>query len=310
MPSPTQPRAPLPLDGFPRFPPRTLDEILGGGQAFRWKRIQYLDTNFATGWTGIWGRNQIDLFSTSGGHLHAEFKFGDGIAALREYLGLNTDYDAIVDALPARSDPFLAAALESFPGLRILRQPPAETLLAFLLSSTKSIPQISNLCETLASRFGEPINDQNHALPDWETLATVPETELRAIGCGFRARYITESARIIANRDLVLADLTQLPTPELRQQLCTLPGVGQKIADCVALFGFGRLEAFPIDTWIARALRSGYGLSDWPLRYLQQFAKAHFGPAAGLAQQYLFAHIRTSPKQSTKENLKTPPAGP
>lgn len=284
---------PVPLDDFPLIPPGTLDEVLGGGQAFRWKRIHFLDTQFATGWTGVWGRNRVEVFATANGQIHARPLTANAITALREYFSLDTDYPEILDGLPWRSDPVLASALQAFPGLRILRQPPGETLLGFLLSSTKSIPQISLLCETLAARFGSPIDNELSALPDWETLASVPEAELRACGCGFRARYIAGTARILADRpDLAPDVLANLPTAPLRETLCTLPGVGRKIADCVALFGYGRLEAFPIDTWIARSLQHGYGLKDWPLGYLQTFAEAHFGPAAGLAQQYLFANTR------------------
>jgi N-glycosylase/DNA lyase len=133
-------------------------------------------------------------------------------------------------------------------------------------------------------------------LPSWEELATIPEAALRACRLGYRAAFVAETARKLAahpgGANTWLTELSVLPTPQARERLLTLPGVGPKVADCVLLFGFHRLEAFPIDTWIARALTELYGLGGWKTRQLQQFAEAHFGDLAGLAQQFLFAYVR------------------
>jgi N-glycosylase/DNA lyase len=180
--------------------------------------------------------------------------------------------------------------------LRILRQPFGETLLGFLCSATKQIVQIKQMLALLAERHGAPGGSQAapklHRLPTWTELAVVPETELRACLLGFRARYIAETARFLAANPGWLEATEQAPYPLAKERLCSLPGVGEKVADCVLLFGAGRLEAFPVDVWILKTLARRYGLDGWKPAQLAQFGRAHFGPLAGLAQQYLFAWER------------------
>jgi N-glycosylase/DNA lyase len=115
---------------------------------------------------------------------------------------------------------------------------------------------------------------------------------LRACLLGFRARYIAETARFLAANPGWLDETETLPYAAAKERLCLLPGVGEKVADCVLLFGAGRLEAFPVDVWILKTLARRYGLDGWRTPHLTQFGRVHFGPLAGLAQQYLFAWER------------------
>jgi len=131
-----------------------------------------------------------------------------------------------------------------------------------------------------------------HCLPTWPQLAALPERELRACRLGFRAGYIHDTARFLAKTPGWLDATAALPYAAAHARLCELPGVGAKIADCVLLFGAGKLEAFPVDTWILKALARRYGLDGWKPAQVAQFGRAHFGPLAGLAQQYLFAYER------------------
>ncbi|SDS20923.1 N-glycosylase/DNA lyase [Opitutus sp. GAS368] len=230
-------------------------------------------------------------------------------SALPRYLGLDRDWAALIDALPWRSDAHLAQCLAAFPGLRILRQPFGETLLGFLCSATKQIVQIKQMCALLAERHGAEIGRARtpfraepaakgltalpfHRLPTWAELAAVPEKELRACLLGFRARYIHGTAKFIAARPGWLEETEHLPYPAAKTRLLELPGVGEKVADCVLLFGAGRLEAFPVDTWVLKSLARRYGLEGWKPAPVAHFGRAHFGPLAGLAQQYLFAWER------------------
>ncbi len=284
-----------------RFTPASLRETLDGGQAFRWR---WHDAPAA--WQGVFGEHAVQLRLGAGdtgksprdrhpGSLwfRAATEPIRARAALVHYLGMAGELEAVLGRLPLTSDAVLAAAVAACPGLILLRQPFAETLLAFILSSTKQIPQIRQLCETLALRFGAELAPGLHALPTWERLATVGEGELRACALGFRARYVHETARYLAARPGWLATTEAAAYPEAKAALCTLPGVGDKVADCVLLFGAGRLEAFPVDVWILRTLAEHYGLHGWRPTQLAQFGRAHFGPFAGLAQQYLFAAARS-----------------
>jgi N-glycosylase/DNA lyase len=134
-----------------------------------------------------------------------------------------------------------------------------------------------------------------HRLPTWQELAQIPEGELRGCLLGFRARYIAETARFLAAHPGWLEETEAAPYGEAKARLCSLNGVGEKVADCVLLFGAGRLEAFPVDTWILKALARRYGLEGWKPAHVAQFGRAHFGPLAGLAQQFLFAYERSMP---------------
>ncbi len=266
-----------------------LAEILDGGQAFRWRKTEdYFE--------GRWSQHVVRL--RPGKDSPVEYAFPDGVnlkaeqKALSEYFALDVDFLALTDALPWRSDPVLQNAIQPFPGMRILRQPFAETLFCFLCSSAKQIPHIKAICENVANDLGPVLPDGSHALPDWPTIAEAGESALRSARLGYRARYIHQCACFLRDNPSWLDETAELPTTEARQRLITLPGVGPKIADCVLLFGAGRMDAFPIDTWIAKILAHAYGLENWSMPQMQDFARIHFGSACGFGQQYLFSAVR------------------
>lgn len=286
-----------------KLSPRVLAEILDGGQAFRWQR-QPDET-----WLGAFGTDVVRLALSRDGSLRwsAPDSLADRTApALARYLDLPREPRALADTLPWRSDAHLAQCIKAFPGLRILRQPFGETLLGFLCSATKQIVQIKQMMALLAARHGQPLlpagsvhstlgsppSTHSHRLPAWGELAAIPESELRACLLGFRARYIHATAQFLAAHPGWLEETETLPYSAAKARLCSLPGVGEKVADCVLLFGAGRLEAFPVDVWIIKTMAERYGLHDWKPAQIAHFGRAHFGPLAGLAQQYLFAFER------------------
>ena len=309
------------VPGLPSFTAAVAGEILDGGQAFRWYRTGN------ESWIGAWGESVVRLRLTPRGTLEWSAPatlLSRGTpatsaavceSALKNYLGLATDFTGATDALPWRSDPHLAQCIAAFPGLRILRQPFGETLLGFLCSATKQIVQIKQMLALLAARHGDRVctlplastpglvtaagvgviegnRCHVHALPSWPRLAAIPEAKLRECLLGFRARYIAETARFLAAHPGWLEETETMPYADAKARLCAVPGVGEKVADCVLLFGAGRLEAFPVDVWILKTLAKRYGLDDWKPAPLAQFGRVHFGQFAGLAQQYLFAWER------------------
>jgi len=265
---------------------RVLAEVLDGGQSFRWRRE-------AEGWVGVFGRGVAQLRPHARG---VEWRQPEGMPDLGEALGRYLDAEgeqaALAERLPWRSDAFLREAMERFPGLRILRQEPEEALLAFLCSSNKQIVQIRRMVAALAESLGEEVAPGYCALPSWERLARAGEAELRACGLGYRAGFVRGTAGRLARERDWLGGLEGTTTAEAEARLAELPGVGPKVAACVALFGLGRLDAFPVDTWIGRVMSEGYELSGWRNEALGRFGRAHFGEAAGLAQQWLFARAR------------------
>ncbi len=290
-----------------------LAETVDGGQSFGWFReeeptaLRSLGKAGATAasnpiWTGRW-LNHVAQLRLEAGVLQWRGLPGTTAVELRHYLGHETDWPMLVDTLPWRSDTHLAQCLAAFPGLRILRQPFGETLLGFLCSATKQIVQIKQMMALIAERHGTPLfplsalNSQlsagfAHRLPTWAELATIPESELRACLLGFRARYISETAKFLARHPGWLEETEHAPYAVAKARLIELPGVGEKVADCVLLFGAGRLEAFPVDTWILKSLARRYALTGWKPAPVAHFGRTHFGPLAGLAQQYLFAWER------------------
>jgi N-glycosylase/DNA lyase len=268
-------------------PAASLAEQLDGGQSFRWRATP------EGAWVGVFGRTVAMLRSGEAGLEWRGLKgAGATEAALRAYLDAEGVQARLSADLPWRSDPVLCAAREVFPGLRILRQDPHETLIGFLCSSNKRILQIRVMVAGLAEKLGDRLGDGFHALPTWSALAAADDAVLRSCALGYRAAYLRGTAQRLLARPRWAEEFAALDTAALLAELQSLPGVGPKVAACVALFGFGRLESFPVDTWVVQALADAYGLRGWKPAPLEQFGRAHFGPAAGLAQQYLFSAAR------------------
>jgi N-glycosylase/DNA lyase len=256
---------------------------LSSGQAFRWK--------FREGaWEGVIGGHWVRL------RTHP-----DGIAAevaapvtnwswLQDYLQTGTDLGSVLLTFP--DDEPMRASVAACRGLRLLRQEPWECLVSFLISSTKQIVQIQQIIVLLCERFGSlvparPAHAPVFSFPTADRLAAASEM-------GFRAPYVRAAARRVASGDLDLRSLRTRPVEEARELLVQLPGVGEKIANCVLLFAYGFPEAFPVDVWVMKALRQLYFPRRRPSpRRLRDFVQTHFGPNAGYAQQYLFHYMRT-----------------
>jgi N-glycosylase/DNA lyase len=187
----------------------------------------------------------------------------------------------------------------------LLRQPPWECLASFILSSTKQIVQIRQIIELLCEQFGDPVEGPQgnrwRAFPSPSRLAAVSEAELRACKMGFRAKYLHIAAQVVTSGDLDLDQLKTIPPAEVRHRLMQLNGVGEKIADCVRLFAYGHADAFPIDVWVARALRQYYFRGrNIPLPRLRAFAADRWQGYGGYAQQYFFHHIRSQPGKTAR----------
>jgi N-glycosylase/DNA lyase len=267
-----------------------LAATLDSGQAFRWQPL-------GDAWEGVIAGRWVRLTLLPRG-LRAELAEPSGDWRwLTHYLRLDEDLDAVLAAFPP--DPPLLAATRACAGLRLLRQEPWECLASFLLSSSKQIVQIRQIVALLCERFGEPVavptgHAPAFAFPTPGRIAACSEAELRACKMGFRARYLRETARLVADGKINLVALAGCSLSEARARLMALPGIGPKIADCVLLFTCGFERAFPVDVWVARVLRQLY----FPgrrvtLRALRAFSENHFGPRAGYAQQYLFHYMRT-----------------
>jgi N-glycosylase/DNA lyase len=272
----------LPSRGF------DLDATLSSGQTFCWRRGA--DENWR-GWIG----DRPCVAGLDGGQLHV---LGSGLseAGVARYFGLDPGLDKILASFPA-DDPWLLRARLFAPGLRILRQDPWETLCNFICSSLKQIVQIAQINHDLRVAFGPKLRPGEHVFPSPAQLARVSEAGLRGCKLGFRAKHLFVAARQIAAGEVSLDHIATLPTAEARAELMRVRGVGEKVANCVLLFAYGRLEAFPIDVWVERVLRKLYFRNRRKITAgtLRRFSERHFGPHGGYAQQFLFHWIRNDP---------------
>jgi N-glycosylase/DNA lyase len=221
------------------------------------------------------------------------------VAQVRRYLALDHRIDEIQSTFP--KDATLEAAVRYASGIRILRQPVWECLATFLTSALKQVAHIRSISLLIRERYGKKLRVAGTTVfsyPGPEVLAKLTLDDLLACRLGFRAANLLAAARMVASGEIALTGLNKLSSDEIRTVLCRFPGVGDKIANCVLLFAFGRLEVMPIDVWIARVLREKYFPKKPKIRpaELAAFCQQYFGPYAGYAQQYLFHHWRLTYK--------------
>jgi N-glycosylase/DNA lyase len=216
------------------------------------------------------------------------------------YFALDHPLDEIYETFP--EDAAMQDALTFCRGIRIIRQPLWECLATFITSAMKQVKHIQQMSHALRERFGEPVELENgqtlFAYPTPERLAETSEKELRECGLGFRAKNLLGSAQMVAAGVIDLEAIRGMDDAEALAELCRLPGVGAKIANCALLFGYERVKAFPIDVWIERVLRQIYFQKkrNVTVKRLTEFSASYFGPYGGYAQQYLFHHARKQPR--------------
>lgn len=268
------------IPGRVAAPDFDLGLTLASGQVFHWEP-------HGRGWRGVIDRTAVRVESRGG-----ELLVTPGAEELvARYFALDHPLPAIYAQFPP--DAYSQAALAACRGLRIIRQPLWECVATFLTSAMKQVAHIRAISLTLRQRFGDRVpGSRLRAYPGPERLADATERQLRGCGLGFRAPNLRAAARMVAAGEVDLASLTTRPTEEVRAALCRLPGVGRKIANCALLFAYERLDAVPVDVWIARVLRGMRG--DASLAELEAFSRERFGPYAGYVQQYLFHHARVS----------------
>jgi N-glycosylase/DNA lyase len=269
------------------FTVESLGETLEGGQSFIWNRLQ------ENSWVGVIGLTILKLRLTDNKLLWQSSNPQEfGHEQVSEYLWIDQSYNAAINQLPWRSDPVLHQCMKPLTGLRILQQPFDEVLFYFLLSPVKSIPQIKETGNQVAKEFGENLGHGLYSFPGWEALSEITESKFRELKFGYRAKNIFGTAQFLKRRPDWFETVKSMPYMDARKEVMQLPGVGEKIADCVLLFGASKMESFPIDTWIDKVLTNRYNLIGWSQSQKLDFARLHFGKFAGLAQQFFFSGER------------------
>lgn len=244
------------------------------GQAFRWKRCE--DGAFQGVAMGKFLRitqkdDTVTLYNVSK---------EDYEAVWRVYFDLDRDYEKI---LSSYTDESLVKACKAFPGIRILKQDEWEAICSFIISANNNIPRIKGIIERLCECFGEKL-ENGYAFPSAEVISKLTVEDLAPIRSGFRAKYIIDAAQKLSSGEVDIEKIKHLPFSEAKAELLKIKGVGEKVAQCVLLYGFGRHEAFPVDVWVKRILSELYP-EGFPEEYYE---------TQGIAQQYLFHWRRSS----------------
>lgn len=213
-----------------------------------------------------------------------------------DYLDLSCDYSAIKRSLTEDGDPVMAEAVRFGNGIRILRQELWETMISFIISASNNIPRIKKIIGTLCESFGEPHEYRGktyYSFPSPERIAGLSLEELDIIRAGFRNKYILDCAKKVVSGEIDLDAIRAMPTPDAKKALMSIWGIGNKVSDCILLFGLGRCDSFPVDVWIKRIMEYCY-FDNTPqsIKIISEFADKKFGELGGMAQQYLFFYAR------------------
>jgi N-glycosylase/DNA lyase len=264
--------------------PLDLALTLGCGQTFRWDELE------RGSWTGVAGKYLVTLRGDSESVIiDTPSKDPNVVGMVRGYLRAGDDVTRIQRALA--KDLVLSRGMRQYEGLRIIKMDEWECLVSYALATYANIPRIKKMVRTLCTQFGAPIPGGAHAFPTIRRLGEASEKDLARCGLGYRAKYVAQLCQSLSPNEM--KSIGRLEYYDLRERLIELPGVGNKVADCVSLFGFGKLDSFPIDVWIERALGRLYHVKG-SYQKLSEFAHGRFGMYAGYAQEYLYFNERSA----------------
>jgi len=257
-----------------------LSQTFDCGQCFRWEQTGE-DT-----FEGIAFGRKLKIYKDNADIVLKKTSKEEFNKVWKDYFDLNTNYSDIASEL-SNIDPILLKAYNYCPGIRILRQEPWETLCSFIISQNNNIPRIKKIIQRLCCLFGEKIEGtEEFSFPTAKAISKLKEEDLLPIKCGFRAKYILDAASKIERGEINLESISKMPLPSAEEILMKIKGVGPKVSQCTLLYGFHRLEAFPLDVWMKRIMN----------KYFFGKSPEIFGKYAGIAQQYLFHYCRTNSK--------------
>lgn len=251
----------------------SIDKTFDCGQCFRFEKVGNTFTGVAFG-------RLLEAYEDEGLIVLKNVSQEEFDTVWRNFFDLDRDYNGINEIICR--DTVAAKAAEVSKGIRILRQDKWETLCSFIISQNNNIPRIKKIITSLCENFGEDKGGY-YTFPTAQQLAMVDVTEFSVLKCGYRADYIHDAAVKVSTGQINLDSVCKMEYPDAKKYLMSIKGVGPKVADCVLLFGFSFLSAFPKDVWIKRVIEKYYG---------DTFDDAVFTPYGGIAQQYLFYYER------------------
>lgn len=269
-----------------------VENSINSGQVFLWRKNKDV-------WYGVNGQNILKISKTG---------------TIKSYQSTKTDFfrkrDDIEKVIKSISkDKITKKAVKQYLGLRILEQDPFQCLISFIVSSNSNIQKIKTSLENISKKFGVKVEFENQdffLFPKPEKLAKASINEIKSCGVGYRAKFIKEAANMVLLKKIDLEYLKKCDYQKAKNEICQIPGVGNKVADCIMLFSLNKLESFPLDRWMIRILEKYYSkqfqletktITEKQYAILHKKIVNHFGPFAGYAQQFLFKMERENYKK-------------
>ena len=260
-----------------------VENSINSGQVFLWKKNEKY-------WYGVNGQDVLKIDNSGNIKSYQNNKI--------DFFRKKDDIEKIIKSIS--KDSVTKKAVKQYLGLRILEQDPFQCLISFITSSNSNIQKIKNSLENISKKFGTKIKfeDQEFFLfPEPKKLAKASINEIKSCGVGYRAQFIKEAANMTMLKKIDFEYLKKSNYQDAKKEICLIPGVGNKVADCVLLFSLNKLEAFPLDRWIIRILEKYYSnkfqletktITEKQYSIIHEKILNHFGPFAGYAQQFLF----------------------
>jgi len=266
-----------------------IDNSINSGQVFLWKKD-------GSDWYGINGQDILKI------NKNAVIKSIQN--SKTDFFRKNDNMQEIIKSIS--KDKTVKEAIKQYEGLRIFKQDPFQCMISFIISSNSNIQKIKNSLEKITKKFGVKVEIQNKEFflfPKPEKLAKASIEEIKKCGVGYRAPFIKQAAEMVFSKKIDFKYLEKLDYKEAKKNICLIPGVGNKVADCILLFSLNKLEAFPLDTWMIKILEKYYSnefkietktITQKQYEILHEKIVNYFGPYCGYAQQFLFKMERES----------------
>ena len=260
-----------------------------------------IDNSINSGQVFLWEKDGINWYGINGQDI---LKINEN-GAIKSILNLKINFfrknDNIQEIIRSISkDKTVKKAVKEYEGLRIFKQEPFQCMISFIISSNSNIQKIKNSLEKITKKFGTKVTIQNKEFflfPKPEKIVNASINEIKTCGVGYRAPFIKEAAKMVILKKIDFTYLEKCDYQEAKKNICLVPGIGNKVADCIMLFSLNKLEAFPLDTWMIKILEKYYSnefkietktITTKQYDILHEKIVNYFGPYCGYAQQFLF----------------------
>ena len=260
-----------------------LENTINSGQVFLWTKQKEF-------WYGINGQDILKINNLGKVTSYSNKKY--------DFFRNIDDIEEIIKSIS--KDKTTKIAVKKYLGLRLIRQDPFQCFISFIVSSNSNIQKIKSSLEKISIKFGKKIqfdNKEFYMFPEPKKIANATIPEIQNCGVGYRAKFIIDAAKMVESRQIDFDQLKKTNYQDAKETILTVPGIGNKVADCILLFSLDKLEAFPLDRWMIRILKKYYlekfeletkSITEKQYNTLHEKIVKYFGPYAGYAQQFLF----------------------